>query len=145
MGVRNLWVGHSLGYVKESGRQMRVFKKLSVDEILPQLGEDKPRISVMEYEGEIITVKPDSLRLLCLQRSQVCVECGRVGIEFRVEAHEEKGKASMPPHLALYSGDGVLMTKALIDLNGRKHISNTQTMCRVCNDKRMGTTPKRRQ
>ena len=42
----------------------------------------------------------------------------------------------MPPHIAFYSKDNILLTKALIDFEGPKHISNVQTMCKVCNDKR---------
>lgn len=115
---------------------MKTFKSFPKEDILPQLGEDKPRIPVMEYDGEVVTVKPDSLRLLCLKRSQVCVECGCEGVQFRVEAHESDGKPIMPPHIALYSEGGVLLTKALIDFEGPKHISNVQTMCKICNDKR---------
>jgi 5-methylcytosine-specific restriction endonuclease McrA len=112
-----------------------VWRTYRPEEILPLIGEEPHRRVVIEFEGITYTANFSSLKLQNFKRSLVCVECGRVGVEFRAEsANYEAGEGNL--HLNLYSEDGVMMTKDHIIpacKGGWNGLDNTQTMCAECN------------
>lgn len=72
---------------------MFTFAEFSVEEILPLIGKDNPRVrfDTHSYLG-MVSVTVSSPRLRCLKNNQTCVACGKVGNIFRLE-----GSYAMPP------------------------------------------------
>ncbi len=71
----------------------------------------------------------------------VCVGCGLKGEHFRLERHALGGRESF--HFNLYANNGngneILMTKDHIvpkSKGGKNHITNLQTMCTNCNNRK---------
>lgn len=86
-------------------------------------------------------IKVSSLRLTTFKEKGVkCHSCERVGSHFRLQMTD----MATTFHLALWSEDGVEMTKDHIvpkSLGGYDHLNNMQTMCEECNrDKRNTVT-----
>lgn len=138
----------------------------SVEEIIPLIGLDKPRIQLGVH-----SVKAASLRLECFRRNQTCVWCKRKGTVFVLEKHgkgrrkggincfvkdcqtcffhaEKEYANGDSPHLNLYHvnrvGGLILMTKDHImprSRGGKDAIDNLQTMCRECNQSKGSDIP----
>jgi translation initiation factor 2 gamma subunit (eIF-2gamma) len=118
---------------------------VSLDEAIPHIAQhlstrDKLRV---EIQGHRVGVT--SLRLKTFARDHAkpgglcCIACGLQATFFAIEADAFNVQALDKPHLNLYGvkdGVEVLFTHDHIlarGLQGRDHISNTQTMCSPCN------------
>lgn len=141
---------------------MIVLAEFSLEEILPFLGLNNPKIT-LETPAGIFSVKTGTTRLECFKRSQKCVSCDRVGNRFRLEKSnptKPKPRCSNPtcnkcrrselpksvnweaPHLNMYS----IVDESIIlftqdhwipkSKGGRNDISNLRTMCLKCNNKK---------
>ena len=107
------------------------------EHVKPVQGKVKPKMRIARYN-----VNTHSDRLLCFKRNTKCVSCGVEGTIFHLECHET-GSNTRQPHLNLYgiddNGNEVLMTKDHImpkSKGGKNHLSNYQTMCSRCNQKK---------
>ncbi len=82
------------------------------------------------------TVKVSSLRLTTFKEKGVkCCSCNRIGSHFRLQRQFKEPLF----HLALWSDDGIELTKDHIvpkSKGGYDHIDNMQTMCQECNGKK---------
>ena len=118
----------------------------SPEDIFSLMPDDSDRKILRKYrvdlDGDRVNVS--SLRLRTFRKSGcVCVVCGIKGQVF----HKEKHGPNIPTyHLNLYafdeSGEEVLMTKDHIlpkSLDGADKLSNMQTMCYHCNQKKGNT------
>lgn len=116
--------------------------KFQIDEIFELIKSFKNRQSEnrkekgrIEYKGFNFNVK--SLRLDTFhEKGLICATCSNTGAYFSLET--QVGDQAKP-HLNLYTIDGILMTKDHIlpkSKGGKDHISNMQTMCYYCNQKK---------
>lgn len=142
------------------------FARYPVEEILPLIGLDKPRIQLGAH-----SVKVSSNRLECLRRNQTCVWCKRRGTVFVLEKHgkgqrlggincfvkdcqacffhaQKEHSSGDSPHLNLYHvnriGGLLLMTKDHIiprSRGGSDGMNNLQTLCRECNQSKGSDIP----
>jgi 5-methylcytosine-specific restriction endonuclease McrA len=72
---------------------MFTFAEFSVEEILPLIGKDKPRVRFdTQSQMGMVSVTVSSPRLRCLKNNQMCVACGKTGNIFRLE-----GTYALPP------------------------------------------------
>lgn len=108
---------------------IRTICEFTIEEILPQIGLDKPRMKLSGF-----SVNAQSLRLQCFVRSLECVWCHRAGNIFLLQ-----GEGT--PHVNLFhrakNGHMTLMTKDHIipsSKGGKDCIENLQTMCANCNN-----------
>jgi len=105
---------------------------------VPRDRHHKVRIDINDQ-----SVNMSSLRLLCFKEKGIkCVTCGIEGKFLALE----KGIKDKTYHVNMYAldqeGDEVLMTKDHIhpkSKGGKDHISNMQTMCKVCNEEKGNT------
>ena len=88
-----------------------------------------------------------SQRYEVFANSLTCVNCGVTGSYFALERDIGTARAGGPFYFNLYAitkdGYEILMTKDHIvpkAQGGNNHISNMQTMCKVCNEKKGRTT-----
>lgn len=115
---------------------MHTFAKYSVEEILPLIGKDAPRIHLNShsYLG-MVSVGACSPRLRCFKNNQTCVRCGIVGNIFGLDGtylsppkgyrhcyiehcdwclsqqwNRNNPQGATAPHLNLYHRDGENMT-----------------------------------
>lgn len=98
--------------------------------------EGRDRIAFVLKEG-ITLVKVDSNRVITLGKNPVCVTCGRKGTVFKLQKAPNSNNKSY--HLNLYAEDGHMMTADHIlarSQGGVDGLSNLQTMCRPCNQKK---------
>jgi len=119
-----------------------VWRVYTVDEVVPLIGEEPYRRTVIELDGVEYTANFNSSKLNDFKRSLSCAACGRVGVEFRAESHREDPRNGSL-HLNLYSEDGVLMTQDHIIprcKGGWSGPDNTQTMCAECNVEKGSTS-----
>jgi 5-methylcytosine-specific restriction endonuclease McrA len=108
-------------------------KEFTVEELLPHIGRDKPKIEHNEY-----TVRTDTRTLQCFAEHGIeCQLCGLKG-EFFVM---EKNLRTQQTYLHLYGVDTddeiIMMTKDHIvpkSRLGSNDISNLRTMCERCNN-----------
>jgi 5-methylcytosine-specific restriction endonuclease McrA len=115
--------------------------KYEIKEILTKIGKNAPHIRL---DNDRINVS--SLRLLTFkEHGTTCVHCG-LKAEYFVKEKNEKDTVF---HLNLYGvndkGKEILFTKDHIipkSKGGKEHLSNMQTMCSVCNQKKDNTVPK---
>lgn len=116
--------------------------KFQIDEIFELIKSFKNRQSEnrkekgrIEYKGFNFNVK--SLRLDTFhEKGLICATCSNTGAYFSLET-QVGDQAKL--HLNLYTIDGILMTKDHIlpkSKGGKDHISNMQTMCYYCNQKK---------
>lgn len=102
--------------------------------ILRLLQTKKEKIQFGEY-----LVKTGSKRYQVFRRSFSCAgTCGRRIHHARLECYEVDAGKSIG-HFNFYSADDVLMTKDHIfpvSKGGKNHISNLQTMCKKCNERK---------
>ena len=113
----------------------------NIDEVLPFVVSDKrAEGSKRVYNGH--EVKMWSLRYQTFKKSLTCVGCGITGKYFALE--RIKDDVSPRFHFNLYAvtedGTEVLITKDHIQpksKGGKDHVSNVQTMCKVCNEIKM--------
>lgn len=92
----------------------------------------------IDFNG--FTFNVDSLRLDTFRETGLeCATCKNTGAYFSLESQVGAVGDQAKPHLNLYSIDGILMTKDHIfpkSKGGKDHISNMQTMCYYCNQKK---------
>lgn len=112
-------------------------KCIPIGKILPHIANRCD--AKLEVFGKSVNVK--SLRLQTFQKSNVCVGCGAVGTHFTVDTHRYSKTVNY--HLNMYGfdreGNEVLFTKDHIipkSRGGKERISNMQTMCVKCNQKK---------
>lgn len=90
-----------------------------------------------EFDGFL--VKPYSERYQTFYNKGIkCSKCGIEGKYFMLEPHAGDEETNIR-HFNLYTADGILMTKDHIiprSKGGKNHISNYQTMCCSCNEKK---------
>jgi hypothetical protein len=114
-------------------------EKYSTDEIIkliPSQITDKMNRKREMFDGDLI--KFNSLRLMTFKlKGIVCSNC-KIKAKYFVK---EKRKCDELYHLNLYAldedGNEILMTHDHIIpkcKNGKNHIDNTQTMCKICNE-----------
>lgn len=85
-------------------------------------------------------VKVDSNRVITLGKNPVCIMCGRKGAIFKLQRAPNSNVKSY--HFNLYTEDGCMMTADHIlarSQGGVDGLSNLQTMCRPCNQKKDNT------
>jgi 5-methylcytosine-specific restriction endonuclease McrA len=97
------------------------------------------------------SVRVTGTRLGAFKKSLVCAGCGRVGSRFYIERHHRRGgdeKYGDGWHLNLYTvnpnGSETLMTRDHIiprSKGGRDRLSNSQTMCHKCNNRKGDKMP----
>lgn len=92
----------------------------------------------VEFDGDMVKMSSDRL-VLFKHKGVTCVTCGLEGKFFI----KKQGDNDMSPHLNLYAvgkdGKKVLMTKDHIhpkSKGGKDCLSNYQTMCTHCNEKK---------
>lgn len=92
------------------------------------------RTSNMVVDGYNVYAR--SLRYMTFyQKGTKCVCCGCKGSYFKLDGDPNSKRR----HFNLYSDDGMLMTKDHIipkSLGGVDEISNLQTMCKECNERK---------
>jgi len=104
-----------------------------IELILPLIDEENSKINL---DGDLVGAS--SIRLLTFKKNIKCVSCGIKGSFFA----KEKTKNDVSYHLNLYAsinGGERLMTHDHIipkSKDGKDHISNSQTMCVKCNEKK---------
>ena len=112
--------------------------KVSIAEVMKIVDLGAPRAWMEHGDDKHIVKVCASQRIMVFAKSMACVCCERIGVGFRLERHTPH----QSPHLNLYAADNVLMTKDHIvpkSKGGRNHMSNYQTMCAECNDRKGST------
>lgn len=117
--------------------------KYSVNEVFEMLGPEALNISEVSkssresIEVEGFQVYRRSMRYATFyQKGCKCVNCGKEGTYFQLDADREGGNVENRRHFNLYAEDGTLMTKDHIlpkKWGGTDTIDNLQTMCEECN------------
>lgn len=108
--------------------------------ILDLVDEDAKPTEVV-IKGVMHQIKVKSLRLQCFKRSMSCVKCGLKGTIISADTFTSKSDRD-GTHFNLYAvseGKTRLMTKDHIipkSRGGKNHLSNLQTMCDQCNNKK---------
>jgi len=112
-----------------------------VNSILELVAPDSEKIEIVVAD-KTYKVNVKSLRLLCFKESQTCVVCGKIGTIITLNRNVND-KQNAHPHFNLFADnlDGTfnLMTKDHIcpkSKGGKNHLSNLQTMCKICNEKK---------
>jgi len=122
-----------------------VLAKFDVDEILTIVPEQDDgnygqKTAIETHEG-IIRVSIASKKLLTFKKSVVCAGCYDKGEYFLLIRNPIiKGRAS----LELFTASGKLLTRDHIipkSLGGSNDMSNSQTMCLMCNSKKGSQMP----
>lgn len=110
------------------------FAKFSLEEILPLIGQDAPKI---QLAGRWVKMSSNRLRVF-KERGVDCVSCGAKGSYFWLEKGNNEGDTVS--HLNLYAldlhGKEVLMTrdhKIPVSQGGKDCLVNQHPMCTVCN------------
>lgn len=114
-------------------------KEYRIEEVLPFVDEVSNRKVRKDFDGDMIKMTSD--RLITFKNSGTkCVDCGMEAKYFVKEKTRDKDE---PYHFNLYgideNGEEVLFTKDHIipkSKGGANHVSNYQTMCCVCNEKK---------
>jgi len=111
---------------------------LTLEEVFPLIGQPGKEGGCsheVQVQGITYKIKTGSDRLKLFLANRSCVMCGREGTHFILEQDENHQR----PHLNLYSADGQLMTRDHIipsSKGGKNHMSNYQTMCEECNNRK---------
>lgn len=120
----------------------KMFRKetYSIEEVLSKRvprGTPNDQIRV-DFDGDLVKMNSQRYELFDL-KGVCCVECGIEGKYFV----KEKSQGVKVYHFNLYAvdeeGEEVLMTKDHIvprSKGGKNHLSNYQTMCKICNEKK---------
>lgn len=109
----------------------------SLEEVLPYVVFTRKKGSERLFDGDPIKMASQRYQLFAL-KGVACVSCGVKGSFFA----KEKLKDETVYHFNLYSikdGIEILMTKDHIipkSLGGKDNLSNYQTMCKICNEKK---------
>lgn len=109
--------------------------RFELDEVLPYVKAWPYQNYKIKKEYLWYNVKMSSDRLLVFTHNLSCVECWRTWSYFILEGHLECDV----PHFNLYSDDDILMTKDHIIPVSKwwpNTISNYQTMCKICNERK---------
>lgn len=117
--------------------------KYTIDEVFSMLGEENLLIEEVKRHGESIEVEGfqvycQSMRYATFyQKGCKCVNCGKEGTYFQLDADRASASVDYRRHFNLYAEDGTLMTKDHIlpkKWGGSDRITNFQTMCKDCNE-----------
>lgn len=121
-------------------------KHYSIDDVFSMVGEEHLNIDHVCNNGKTdITVDDykvhrDSMRYATFyQKGTKCVCCGKEGAYFQLDTDKNQTEDSDRRHFNLYAEDGTLITKDHIlpkKWGGEDVISNFQTMCVICNQKK---------
>ncbi|AEO93417.1 HNH endonuclease [Bacillus phage G] len=112
----------------------------SIEDVLSKRVESyfKSKDSKVDFDGDLIKMNSQRYEVFDL-KGIICCSCGLEGRFFA----KERGNESYPYHFNLYAvndkGEEVLMTKdhiVPVSKGGKNHISNYQTMCIICNEKK---------
>lgn len=130
---------------KMKGKLERLEKLYSLDEVFPHIYYSGPQSRYHVFGGHGICM--DSLRYICFARQRACVSCGLEGAYFAMERHLRRDGSlhEVRYHFNMYGlkgGKEILFTKDHIlprSLGGADHLSNLQTMCLPCNQKKGAT------
>ena len=120
-------------------------KSYHPDEILELVNLEDKSVELV-VDGIKHQINISSLRLQCFKRSKVCVRCGLKGTIMSLDSFKSNSDRG-GYHFNLYAvfeGKLRLMTKDHItpkSKGGRNHLSNLQTMCDQCNNKKGDVIP----
>lgn len=136
----------SISLHKTNRNYIRIATFLNVRELLENITNCKDEFYILPNGYK---VKTNSLRYQTFVRNLTCVECGLTGCLLALEKNmyddggNERQKEGRGYHLNLYAlndkGEEVLMTKDHIypkSKGGADNISNLQTMCVCCNERK---------
>ncbi len=121
--------------------------EFEIDEVLPHVvnSRKKKKREFVTAAGKSFPVKVTSDRLILFQaKGTTCVNCGLEGSVFLLQRFKgAKSADDRQPHLNLWGrdadGNWALFTKDHVlprSKGGRDHLSNYQTMCLPCNQKK---------
>jgi len=92
----------------------------------------------VDLDGDFVKINSQRYQLF-KHKGCTCVKCGLVGTYFAKEKAEQDARY----HLNLYGknseGEEIMLTKDHIipkSLGGLNHLSNYQTMCKICNEEK---------
>lgn len=125
-----------------------VLAKFEIAEILALIPETDDgnygQKTAIKTDFGIIRVSIASKKLMTFKKSIVCAECQESGAYFLlIRNPEAKGRAS----LEMFTKEGKLLTRDHIipsSLGGSNDMSNSQTMCLICNSKKGSKMPDKR-
>lgn len=135
---------HTIRDVMRCFPQHEILAKFDAAVILAMVPQDDgnygQKTAIETHEG-IIRVSIASKKLMTFKKSVVCAECSAQGAYFLlIRSPIIKGRAS----LELFTVDGKLLTRDHIipkSLGGSNDMSNSQTMCLMCNSKKGSQMP----
>lgn len=110
---------------------------MSWDEAERFLANHSSVTATISGQEMILNIKNDSQRYQLFRENRTCVSCGLVGEVMKLEAVSNLGVWTA--HFNLYSKSGSLFTKDHIiprSKGGPNCLSNYQTMCFKCNQKK---------
>jgi len=112
--------------------------ELSVDEVMPSLGN-----KALNFNGITLNGNTPTLKML-RKKGTECVCCGKQGTHFRVMMDENSREPWRHISLLLYTDDGSFLTRDHIipkSNGGPNAMWNMQTMCNTCNLAKANTPP----
>lgn len=138
-------------------QNLQFFGLYQIDEVLSHVRQGRQQAQFKQFSIDLTSV-----RYRTFAKSVVCASCGIQSAYFKLERHykykkdstgkkirDENGKKVLipddkaTPHFNLYAtneyGHEILMTRDHIipkSHGGSEHISNMQTMCRPCNERK---------
>ena len=120
--------------------------RFEIDEILSLVRDNKveEKRCELELDGKVYLVRRDKQILRTFKhKGTICVECGKKATHFKLTfSHNQP---NMAPHLNLFDDEGTLFTQDHIFprcCGGKDYLSNSQTMCTNCNNKKGCKFPK---
>jgi hypothetical protein len=117
------------------------FSKHPIDEVLERCdasrGREDAKPNRVPFAGHMVNFQSSRIKVFKVHGTKCC-ECNLEGSFFALE--RDKKQEGAEPHLNLYAvdkdGTEIMLTKAMIDIAGKRSLENRCTVCYHCGQAR---------